>query len=133
MRRREATKLFSITIISPSRARNRGARKEARERGHNSPLLAHACTGERRRVGDRGRKFSPPHARMHAGVRRRERERRGGRNLPLSLMRAHMHMEEKERRNMRERRRKGRERKRKRGIVSETSREREKRERVSLL
>ena len=47
--------------------------REARERGNNSPLRAQACAGERRRVGERGRKFSPLHARMHARTRRQER------------------------------------------------------------
>ena len=42
------------------------------ERGKKSPLCAHACAGERRRMGETGRKFSSPQARMHACVRRRE-------------------------------------------------------------
>ena len=71
-RRREATQLFSIAIICPSRAWKRGSRNEERERGKNSPLRAHAWARERRRVGERGggRKFSPPHARMQARARR---------------------------------------------------------------
>ena len=42
-RRREVTKLFSVAIISPSHAWKRGTRKEAHERGKNSPLHAHTC------------------------------------------------------------------------------------------
>ena len=57
-RRREAKKLFFVAIISPSRVRKRGARKEARENGKNSAnererLRERGFTGEREVTGEK--------------------------------------------------------------------------------
>ena len=85
-RMREATESFSITIISPSRARKRGTRKEAWERGKNSPLCTHACVAERRRVGEWEKNFS--RSRAHARACKETRERGGG-EISLSPLCAH--------------------------------------------
>ena len=74
MIRQEATELFSVAIISPSRVWKRGVKKEARDGGKKSPLRM--CGGDKESWREGENIFSP--SRGHARACKETRERRGG-------------------------------------------------------